>query len=494
MKLHIVIYLSLLLFIGNGCSDFLDVQPKDKQSEEQLFATRSGYYTAVNGVYNRLGSASLYGKQLTYEMIDILAYYYKPLEVNEYFTNLVKKDYANETIKENFSNIWSSAYTTILNCNVLLKNLETSTGVLNELEKKVLTGEMLALRAFLHLDMLRLFGPVYAVNPSAEAIPYNESALISALPILPADTVMGRILRDINAAEQLLDRNDPVIEKGAMASLEDDQEVYLRYRQLRFNYYAVLALKARAYLYAGDKTNALAAARQLLTDENVANHFPAVVVNTLLANQRTPDRVFSTEVLMGFYNKTRSDIFTDYFSDETAGNNFLQPTASYNFTPQYIFSSETGDCRFQAHWKVAGAGKAGYTFIKYKQIDKPAKDPNKPNEDSEYFHAVLMPLLRLSEVYYIAAECEPELADGYEWLNQIRAKRSLPALSVESETDLITKLRSEYTREFIGEGQRFFLYKRLNLQKLPMTENAYNTANITFNFTIPLPMGETENR
>ena len=48
-----------------------------------------------------------------------------------------------------------------------------------------------------------------------------------------------------------------MIEEGAMASLEEDQEVYLRYRQLRFNYYAVLALKARAYLYAGDKANAI---------------------------------------------------------------------------------------------------------------------------------------------------------------------------------------------------------------------------------------------
>ena len=54
MKLHVIIYLSLLLFAGSGCSDFLDVQPKDKQSEEQLFATRGGFYTAVNGIYNKL--------------------------------------------------------------------------------------------------------------------------------------------------------------------------------------------------------------------------------------------------------------------------------------------------------------------------------------------------------------------------------------------------------------------------------------------------------
>ena len=175
MKLHVIIYLSLLLFLGSGCSDFLDVQPKDKQSEEQLFATRGGFYTAVNGIYNKLASSSLYGKNLTYEMIDILAFRYTPLSVNKYYTALVKPDYTDETVEANLSNIWSSAYSTILNCNVLLKNLKISTGVLNEQEKKVLTGEALALRAFLHLDMLRLFGPVYVKDPSAEAIPYNES-------------------------------------------------------------------------------------------------------------------------------------------------------------------------------------------------------------------------------------------------------------------------------------------------------------------------------
>lgn len=496
MKLRVIIYFSLLLVAVSGCSDFLDIQPKDKQSEEQLFATRGGFYTAVNGIYNKLASSTLYGKNLTYEMIDILAFRYTPLSVNEYYTALVKLDYADETVEANLSSIWAAAYTVILNCNVLLKNLELSTGVLSEQEKNLLTGEALALRAFLHFDMLRLFGPVYVKDPSAEAIPYNESDKVSALPILSADTVMGRVLRDLNAAERLLEGNDPVIEQGAMASLEKDQEVYLRYRQLRFNYYAVLALKARAYLYAGDKVNALITARRLLMDENVAKHFPAVDPNKLLANQRTPDRVFSTEVLMGFYDKNRADIYTYYFDDETAGNHFLQPKA--NFVLSSLFGNENQDYRFQTHWKSAtSVGVQGEIFIKYKKIDKPKDENNsdKPNEDLEYFHAVLMPLIRLSEVYYIAAECETELQDGYDWLNQIRAKRGLPALTVNSEGDLRTRLNNEYAREFWGEGQTFFLHKRLNTEYLWIDEAGYNYNGANYlKFTIPLPKGEIENR
>ena len=119
--------------------------------------------------------------------------------------------------------------------------------------------------------------------------------------------------------------SDPVFVGGRMASLEGDVDVYLRYRQLRMNYYAVLALKARVYLYAGEEAKALAVARELLTDSKVDEYFPAVDPNKLLANQDNPDRVFSTEVLAGIYVKDRADIHTTYFSSEQAGTNYLHP-------------------------------------------------------------------------------------------------------------------------------------------------------------------------
>ena len=207
----------------------------------------------------------------------------------------------------------------MLNCNVVLNNIDKSVGVLPEAESRMLRGEMLAVRAYLHFDMLRLFGPVYKLNPDAAAIPYNESEKVMALPLLSADSVIHeKILRDLDEAESLLADSDPVIANGPMASLEDDQDVYVRYRQLRMNYYAVVALKARVYLYAGEQGNALAAARKLLEDPKVNEYFPAIDPNTLLANQRNPDRVFSTEVLAGIYKKDREEIYTGYFDSEQA--------------------------------------------------------------------------------------------------------------------------------------------------------------------------------
>lgn len=48
---------------------------------------------------------------------------------------------------------------------------------------------------------------------------------------------------------------------------------------------------------------------------------------------------------MGFYDKARADIYTYYFDDETAGNNFLQPKP--NFVLSSLFGNESQDYRYQ---------------------------------------------------------------------------------------------------------------------------------------------------
>lgn len=468
MNFKTLILLSLILLGGicTGCDRFLDVQPKDQYTEKQLLATPGGYYTAMNGLYNNLTSNSLYGKNLSYELIDVISKRYAPLAKSTYLTSLNSWGYAEENVSKALESTWATAYTTILNCNVILENLATQQGILSPAETNLMKGELLALRAFLHFDMLRLFGPIYKEDPSAPSIPYNESVKIMNLPLLSADSIVhNKIMRDLDEAEKLLAK-DPVIPEGPMASaLEDENEVYLRYRQLRMNYYAVLALKARVYLYAGEKDKALQAAYKLLKDKTVSEWFPPVDPNKLLANNVDPDRVFSTEVLMGIYMKKRGDIYTYSFDAENAGNNFLQPRNS--FVDGNLFAGETQDYRYQSQWAQATSiGVTGHIFTKYKAIQ---------DGDAKLFYSSFMPLIRLSEMYYIAAECEPKVSDGNSWLNQIRTLRGLPEITITDENELMSKLRIEYLREFWGEGQIFFMYKRLFVNILN-TENGHNTS------------------
>ena len=489
MNFKTLILLSLILLGGicTGCDRFLDVQPKDQYTAQQLLATRGGYYTAMNGLYNNLTSNSLYDKNLSYELIDIISKRYAPLAKSTYLTSLNSWGYAEESVSKALESTWATAYTTILNCNVILENLATQQGILSPAETNLMKGELLALRAFLHFDMLRLFGPIYKEDPSALSIPYNESVKIMNLPLLSADSIVhNKIMRDLDEAEKLLAK-DPVIPEGPMASaLEDENEVYLRYRQLRMNYYAVLALKARVYLYAGEKDKALQAAYKLLKDKTVSEWFPPVDPNKLLANNVDPDRVFSTEVLMGIYMKKRGDIYTYSFDAENAGNNFLQPRNS--FVDGNLFAGETQDYRYQSQWAQATSiGVTGHIFTKYKAIQ---------DGDAKLFYSSFMPLIRLSEMYYIAAECEPKVSDGNSWLNHIRTLRGLPEITITDENELMSKLRIEYLREFWGEGQIFFMYKRLFVNILN-TENGHNTSTYgasAARYVPPMPAKEIENR
>ena len=225
MKLKRTIYTALaaatLLMMGS-CSDWLNYTPKDKQSEEQQFATKSGMYAAVNGIYNQMSNSSLYGKNLSYEFIDILGQRYEVNQTDEtsyakYCRALVDYDYNQEGVQSTISAIWSKAYQTIMNVNVVLKNLDADQAadgrhVLPESEYRMLRGEMLACRAMLHFDMLRLFGPVFSRHPEYQAIPYNESTDTKILPILTGSDVLNNyILRDIREAQELLADTDPVI-------------------------------------------------------------------------------------------------------------------------------------------------------------------------------------------------------------------------------------------------------------------------------------------
>lgn len=303
--------------------------------------------------------------------------------------------------------------------------------------------------------------------------------------MLSADVVIkDYILRDLESAEQFLAK-DPIIEEGPMASAaEDGGDVYLRYRQLRFNYYAVKALKARVLLYMGDKENAGKVASELINDDNVKKHFPPVDPAKLLGNSQNPDRVFSSEVLMGMYKNNRSDIYTYSFEGESASDYLLQPKE--NYVTGSLFANETGDYRFQSLWTPAtGVGATGYFFAKYKKVQF-------ANPDIPPFYATFMPLIRLSEMYYIAAECESELAERYRVLNEIRDLRGVPALPVADENDFMTCLRKEYLREFYGEGQIFFMYKRMGVA-IDKTENAFNDSRISVTnarFVPPLPENE----
>lgn len=494
---HILLVLCLLGTF-NSCSDWLDYSPKDKETEDQTFSSKQGFYTAVNGVYNRLVEDVMYGKNLTYGMIDLMGRRYATSSSLHYisgnrdiYASLISRhSYSDAGLAPLFEDIWEETFATILNVNVILDNAEKKKGnILTENDYNLIKGDMLALRAFLHFDMLRMFGPVYSRNPEQKSIPYNNSRDAQVYDLLPARSVIfDFLIPDLNAAEACLKTSDPVLTEGPLASTAESEDNYTRYRQLRLNYYAVILLKARIYLWAGDKTNALAEAQKLTDDPQVKTWFPFVNPDLLFGS--LPDRTFSTEVLFGFYDSGRNSIYTDNFdSANLTSSRLLQPRNGYI---EELYNNTT-DYRYRSLWAVSGSS---YNLIKYKELT--LTDEQKENEDYP-FYTYFMPLIHLSEAYYIAAEClldsNPGLARSYmDTILQARGRQ--PLAENITPADLLTEIKQEYMREMAGEGQTFYMLKRLYQDFSGIYDAAQtgSTAARDDRFVVPLPESELINR
>lgn len=121
------IALVTLVLLSSSCNNWLDVKPIDRVSEEQLYSTESGFMQALNGIYVEMNNSSLYGEELLFKTVEILAqrYQFTSATVNTGPYNLVQFDYTTDYAKGIAANIWQKAYNLIANANKILTNAET---------------------------------------------------------------------------------------------------------------------------------------------------------------------------------------------------------------------------------------------------------------------------------------------------------------------------------------------------------------------------------
>lgn len=482
MKRKITTGLLLLLCMQvmlSSCNKWLDVKPEDKTLEEDMFGHETNINKALNAIYNKLASEDLYGQQLTKSTVDVMAQYYNSVAAK---TNGVNRylDVANYNYKaiENqayYDRIWTNGYKAILSVNNFLAGLETYDVPLTADKIAILKGESYGIRALMHFDLLRLFGPVYATDSQKEAIPYKVNTAVGVQPLLPASKVIEMVIKDLKTAESLL-KNDPIVLSGSNMTTTSNIDGFYKNRNRRMNYYAILALQARVYLYQGDKTSAAAAAEKVITEaskwfvwKGEQDHLGA-----------DGDRIFSTEVIFGLDDLNMYTSQKNLFESALDNNLLLAPSKAPNVALD-IYENNVQDFRYIANWEDLSASQGAtrpYSklFVKYKDVD--VKDKNWRN---------LQPMVRISELYFILAECKADLS----YLNTIGSRRGLEPLNPSA--NLNNELLKAYRKEFLGEGQLFFYYKRTN----QTTIKGYNLANLSMNATkyvVPLPLSETNQR
>lgn len=464
MKIQHIFFLPLALLLFS-CNKYVDVNPKSSLSDEQLFSSEIGFQQALSGVYAQLASRPLFGDNLSMGFVSALAQNYNQATTDR-FGQTFTLNFTAAEVKNYGSATWTNAYLSIAGLNRLLYHLEKNSTVLSETNYKLIKGEALALRAYMHFELLRLFGPAYVNAPDAKAIPYETVADANAN--IPATTRVAAelALADLNEAETLL---LPV----------DNISAGVNSRRYKMNYFAVKGLEARIRLFKGDKEGAAAAAAVVVN----AGRFPLINPSQQSTAANMKDRLFTPELIFALRNKNiRTWSELEYFKANggSATNRLTRSLAHINGH----YESSTFDIRRNLLFENDG------TILfpsKFWQTDTYRSDTNKVDQ--------AIPLIRVSEMYYILAEAAAMPSEGAGFLNQVRAARGLTTLDAASITAQVLRneLTKEYNKEFYAEGQMFFYYKRLNLPRIPeQVNNAYGRNVTAASYILPIPDAELE--
>ena len=488
MKKYIYIILPLLLF-ASSCKKFLDVQPESDVTKEQLFSTEEGFKEALNGVYNKCAGGNLYGGNLTFSNLDIMAQNYSFSDVN--YLKIASFQYKENILKDKNSTIWSAAYEAIGNCNEILAHIEQQKNLFSPGSYEIIKGEALALRAYLHFDLLRMFANAYKKNPEGRGIPYVTTAGIKKTPFSNVRETSEKIVADLLEAKALLQMVDPIGSAGYVIGYPGKQypdnftgikqnensgnALFLQNRRHRMNYYAVVGELARVYLYIGDYTSSLTQANIVID----AARFPWTAKEDAFNNNiQQRDKIFYKELVFTWYVPKSNDMLADLFTKPNVASYQPTPLQLDNIYEKSTVGAE--DWRYRQWFQTATDVTPNRSYlIKYATNSAPQVN----------LHPLVAPAIRLSEMYYIAAEAtydkDPGKAIGL--LNTIRTHRGIidPLPATLGKTAFINELVKESRKEFYGESQIFFMYKRLNLDIAAASGQLYPASDNIFVFPVP---------
>lgn len=473
-----------LMLLGSSCNDWLDVKPQKQVESDDLFSKEKGFEDALIACYIKMNSTSLYGQNLTMTFVEYLAQHWDFSSGNGQTESKIKNfDYTIADAESTISSIYGAMYNVIVQANSILENLETHGDVFETKGmREMIEAEALSVRAFCHFDILRMFGQLPQNATVQVQLPYAKDVTIAMIPYYPYDQFVDLIFEDLNEAQALLADCDPVLDYTfddldyLYADLED---TFMGYRRFRFNYWALEALKARIYLYLGDKENARVAANNVI-DAKTEEGEPIISLSV--------DGDFAN----GYYTCPSECIFAlsanniaDYIKNLFNDNENYLTEAHYG----QLFEGQdvTQNLRAKNVWELTtnASAQKRYDFRKYRQ---PGADDVPDYESNKWMLKYqVIPMIRLSEMYLIAMETATSLSEANELYKTYMTAREVPISQDLTQAELDAEIIKEYRREFWGEGQMFYTYKRLGTEEMLWKTDRTVTEN---DYIVPLPSSE----
>lgn len=436
MKNTIIILSFIALLVASGCKDLLDENPKTFISSANFYKSEGDFEAALMGLYVNVRSMST-EKNLR----EVFADYNDRPESAEQTGDLWKNNPSS-----NFWPIrdgWGIPYSIINNANMVLEalnNIELPKDKKNKIE-----AEAKCIRAFAYFSLVRLYGDIPLRVKPVKSLDETKIAKSSQ------EEVYTLIFSDLTFAEA----NLPEV-------ATDQGRVYK---------YVATSLLAQAYLTSAgfplNKTANYALAKNKALDVINSGKFDLI-----------------DDYAKVFHNKiyTKESIWEALFLPPTTGNplhSMCSPTGNTTavLLPTTAFANgfPNGDKRRSWGIKDKYVNAKGNTFAKRSYFQKFV--------DEQFYEDELSPatanstlgytsqIIRLAEVYLIAAEAENEVngpANAYQYINKVRQRARIdkndplqvPDLKGLSKEDFRKAVLSERKWELHLEGSAWFDMKR----------------------------------
>lgn len=417
-----IFYVLLSAAVLNACES-LDQEPSNSVSNETAITSVEDLSFAVNGAYY-LGTGR---RALT--LTGELAIYADELGPDSNVENgsgqYAQKIHERSITANDSWNAYYYLYRAIANIN---EALESAKKFGDEKGVAELTAELYGLRGLFHFHLATFFAHIPTAGNA------NNMGIVLSTEVYPLSYKAGRASLD-ETYQQIVKDLTTCIDSGLNKDIRDGH----------VNYWAALALRARAYLYWGKNDLALADASKVIAESPYSLYTRENYLSVWSADN-------GSEVILEYVQDD------DYNAQRYAPGYHTHPDGYHEYSVTvdfYNFMQENPDDIRSAMvaWRKTetGTGKESYYPLKY---------PGKVGSNVPLY-ANSIKIVRLSEMYLIAAEAalktgSVEKATG--WLNVLRRNRIAGYEDIAS-TD-IDDIIDERRRELFAEGQIAFDFWR----------------------------------
>ena len=478
MKKTILFLNALLMITLSSCNDYFDKTGDEQHiTDKKFFGDEAAFASALTDCYTLMRSRDLYGGMLTLEMMEFANQNMAPHDA--FSSAAAQLNFADAALAARIDSMTHAAYRVVAACNKLIDEAERTKVVFTSAgKKKIITAEAYALRAAVQFDLLRLFHPAPATDAGFRGLPYVTHTSINVPEALTTTQILQAVNDDLAHAAQLLKTADPILKERN--SIVGVGEFDRRLRTFQMKYSAVKSVQARVALWQGNYEQAVAQA------DSVLAHVQNTVARYRLFYWVTPghygsDFSFSREYVFGIAS-TPSGFAR--LSDDMFKTKGFQTTTSLR-----DIYADNADIRYRAWFRQQGSSYAmsnkfgSATLLTDYVYSTSATATSLP---------AAIPYIKLGEVMLIKAEALNEMGQTAAARTLLEEMQSYKDISYASRVISVTKeslrelIYAEARRDLFGEGQLFYLNKRLGLTSVKAADGSIRT--VTLNqYTLPLP-------